>query len=110
MTDSELWGRLARRDADPHVLCLNAGIVGPTLGVPWDVPAAEWDRVLAVNLGGDADTNGAVTGALAGARFGAGAPERIRERLAAWRESGVTTLLVQTHDRATLRAMAELVL
>jgi 1-deoxy-11beta-hydroxypentalenate dehydrogenase len=52
VTDSELWGRLAHCYGDPHILCLNAGIVGPTLGVPWDVPAAEWDRVLAVNLGG----------------------------------------------------------
>jgi F420-dependent oxidoreductase-like protein len=35
---------------------------------------------------------------------------RIVDRLDAWRESGVTTLLVQTHDRATLRTMAELLL
>jgi alkanesulfonate monooxygenase SsuD/methylene tetrahydromethanopterin reductase-like flavin-dependent oxidoreductase (luciferase family) len=39
-----------------------------------------------------------------------GPRERIADRLGAWRESGVTTLLVQTHDRATLRTMAELVL
>jgi F420-dependent oxidoreductase-like protein len=39
-----------------------------------------------------------------------GPRERIAERLEVWRESGVTTLLVQTHDRATLRTMAELVL
>jgi F420-dependent oxidoreductase-like protein len=39
-----------------------------------------------------------------------GPRERIADRLEAWRESGVTTLLVQTHDRATLRTMAELVL
>jgi F420-dependent oxidoreductase-like protein len=39
-----------------------------------------------------------------------GPRERIADRLDAWRESGVTTLLVQTHDRATLRTMAELVL
>ncbi len=39
-----------------------------------------------------------------------GPRERIAERLGAWSESGVTTLLVQTHDRETLRAMAELVL
>jgi ADP-ribosyl-[dinitrogen reductase] hydrolase len=38
--------------------------------------------VFAVNLGGDADTNGAVTGALAGARFGADAiPQRWIEPL-----------------------------
>ncbi len=39
-----------------------------------------------------------------------GSRERIADRLDAWRESGVTSLLVQTHDRATLRLMAELVL
>jgi F420-dependent oxidoreductase-like protein len=39
-----------------------------------------------------------------------GPRERIAERLDAWRESGVTTLLVQTRDHATLRAMAELIL
>ena len=39
-----------------------------------------------------------------------GPRERIEERLAAWRESGATTLLVTTHDVATLRTMADLVL
>jgi F420-dependent oxidoreductase-like protein len=39
-----------------------------------------------------------------------GPRERIADRLDAWRESGVATLLVQTQDRATLRAMAELLL
>jgi F420-dependent oxidoreductase-like protein len=39
-----------------------------------------------------------------------GPRERIAERLETWRESGVTTLLVQTQDRATLRTMAELLL
>jgi F420-dependent oxidoreductase-like protein len=39
-----------------------------------------------------------------------GPRERIADRLDAWRESGVTSLLIQAHDRATLRAMAELVL
>jgi F420-dependent oxidoreductase-like protein len=39
-----------------------------------------------------------------------GPRERIAERLGAWRESGVTTLLVQTRERETLRTMAELVL
>ncbi len=36
-----------------------------------------------------------------------GSVERIRDRLGAWRESGVTTLLVSTRDVATLRAVAE---
>jgi alkanesulfonate monooxygenase SsuD/methylene tetrahydromethanopterin reductase-like flavin-dependent oxidoreductase (luciferase family) len=39
-----------------------------------------------------------------------GPPERIRERLDAWRESGATTLLVATRDAASLRTMAELAL
>lgn len=39
-----------------------------------------------------------------------GPPERIRDRLDAWREAGVTRLLVSTHDLGTLRAMAELAL
>ena len=36
-----------------------------------------------------------------------GPVERIRDRLAAWRESGATTLLVSTRDLRTLRAVAE---
>jgi len=45
--------------------------------------------VFAVNLGGDADTNGAVTGALAGARFGADAiPRRWLEPLLAHERIG----------------------
>ncbi|MGH3003127.1 MAG: LLM class F420-dependent oxidoreductase [Gaiellaceae bacterium] len=36
-----------------------------------------------------------------------GPVERIRERLAAWRESGVTTMLVSTRDERTLRAVAD---
>ena len=37
-----------------------------------------------------------------------GPPERIRDRLDAWRESGVTTLLVASRDPASVRAIAEL--
>jgi F420-dependent oxidoreductase-like protein len=37
-----------------------------------------------------------------------GPRERIAARLDAWRECGVTTLLCQTHDVATMRMMAEL--
>ena len=39
-----------------------------------------------------------------------GPRERIAERLEAWKDSPVTTLLIQAHDAATLRTMAELVL
>jgi F420-dependent oxidoreductase-like protein len=38
-----------------------------------------------------------------------GPPERIKDRLAAWKESGATTLLVSARDPATLRAVAEAV-
>jgi F420-dependent oxidoreductase-like protein len=36
-----------------------------------------------------------------------GPKERIAERLAAWKESGATTMLVSTRDAASLRAVAE---
>jgi hypothetical protein len=36
-----------------------------------------------------------------------GPVERIRDRLAAWRESGATTLLISTRDERTLRGVAE---
>jgi F420-dependent oxidoreductase-like protein len=39
-----------------------------------------------------------------------GPPERIRDRLDVWRESGATTLLVATRDLNSLRTMAELAL
>jgi F420-dependent oxidoreductase-like protein len=39
-----------------------------------------------------------------------GPPERMRDRLDAWRESGVTTLMVGTPDVNALRTLAELVL
>ena len=35
---------------------------------------------------------------------------RIGDRLAAWRESGVTTMLVSTRDEKSLRTIAELAL
>ena len=39
-----------------------------------------------------------------------GGRDRIADRLEAWKESPVTTLLIQAHDPATLRTMAELLL
>jgi alkanesulfonate monooxygenase SsuD/methylene tetrahydromethanopterin reductase-like flavin-dependent oxidoreductase (luciferase family) len=38
-----------------------------------------------------------------------GPPDRIKDRLAAWKESGATTLLISTRDPATLRAVSEAV-
>jgi len=43
---------LAARAADARLVCLNAGVVGASLGAPWEVPPDEWDRVFAVNVGG----------------------------------------------------------
>ncbi|WP_232662637.1 SDR family NAD(P)-dependent oxidoreductase [Pseudonocardia sp. TRM90224] len=37
---------------DVQLVCLNAGIVGADVGLPWEVGAADWDRVFAVNVGG----------------------------------------------------------
>jgi len=36
-----------------------------------------------------------------------GSVEHVRERLDAWRESGVTTLLAEAKDVRTVRALAE---
>jgi ADP-ribosyl-[dinitrogen reductase] hydrolase len=48
-----------------------------SLAAYFNAESFEQGLVWAVNLGGDTDTNGAITGALLGARFGAGAiPER----------------------------------
>jgi NAD(P)-dependent dehydrogenase (short-subunit alcohol dehydrogenase family) len=49
---------LALRDAalarfgTVHVLCNNAGVMGPAGDPLWELPAAEWERVMAVNLWG----------------------------------------------------------
>ena len=37
----------------------------------------------------------------------AGPPERIRDRLAAWKASTVTTLIAGTRDKEALRVLAE---
>src|SRR5215210_6683087 len=55
------------------------------------------------------DAAAAVPDALVDEMALVGPRERIADRLAAWRESGATTLLVSTRDPATLRTMAELV-
>jgi len=39
-----------------------------------------------------------------------GTKERIAERLEAWREAGISTLLIQTRQREALEVMAELLL
>jgi NAD(P)-dependent dehydrogenase (short-subunit alcohol dehydrogenase family) len=42
--------RVAEAAAGAEVVCLNAGIVGRSLGAPWEVPADEWQRLLDVNV------------------------------------------------------------
>jgi F420-dependent oxidoreductase-like protein len=72
---------------------------------------AEAARIRELYLGGrKRDAEAAVPDALVDEVALVGPRERIAERLDAWCESGVTTLLVQTVDRATLRTMAELLL
>lgn len=43
----EAW---AAGSGDLSFVCLNAGVVGPSLGAPWEVPPEEWQRLLEVNL------------------------------------------------------------
>ena len=45
--------RLAEAAGIPTLLCLNAGVTSsPEVGAVWEAPAAEWRRVLDINLGG----------------------------------------------------------
>jgi F420-dependent oxidoreductase-like protein len=53
------------------------------------------------------DAAAAVPNALIDEMALVGPADRIRDRLAAWRESGATTLLISTRDPATLRTVAE---
>lgn len=42
--------RLAAAAGDAEVVCLNAGVVGSSMGAPWEAPPEEWQRLLDVNL------------------------------------------------------------
>jgi F420-dependent oxidoreductase-like protein len=71
---------------------------------------AEADRIQELYLGGkQREAIAAVPDALIDEVALVGSRERIRDRLQAWRECGVTTLLAGAHDVQTLRALAELV-
>jgi NAD(P)-dependent dehydrogenase (short-subunit alcohol dehydrogenase family) len=50
--DPGFFVEVAETMPDPHLVCLNAGVVGESLGHPWDVPAQEWIRVFEVNVRG----------------------------------------------------------
>jgi F420-dependent oxidoreductase-like protein len=72
---------------------------------------AEARRVQELFLDGrQRDATAALPDALVDELALVGPPERIRDRLDAWRESGVTTLLAHTRDLGSLRALAELAL
>jgi NAD(P)-dependent dehydrogenase (short-subunit alcohol dehydrogenase family) len=52
VADPAAMSALAAQAPQARLVCLNAGVVGRSLGAPWEVPPAEWDRVFAVNVGG----------------------------------------------------------
>ncbi|MEV1169211.1 SDR family NAD(P)-dependent oxidoreductase [Nonomuraea sp. NPDC049784] len=52
VSDAAQMEALAAAVPDADLVCLNAGIVGRDLGVPWEVSPEDWDRVFAVNVGG----------------------------------------------------------
>lgn len=52
VSDAASMEALAAAAPDADLVCLNAGIVGRDLGVPWEVSAEDWARVFAVNAGG----------------------------------------------------------
>ncbi len=72
---------------------------------------AEAARIQDLYLGGKKlEAAAAVPDALVDEVALVGSREEIADRLDAWRECGVTTLIVQSRDLDTLRAMAELAL
>jgi F420-dependent oxidoreductase-like protein len=72
---------------------------------------AEAERIQELYLGGhQRDAIAAVPDALIDEVALVGPKERIRDRLDAWRESGITTLIVGTPDPNAVRTLAELVL
>jgi F420-dependent oxidoreductase-like protein len=103
----------AGRDAVRPVLALYVGGMGTYYNrlVGRYGYEAEAAAIRELYLGGkQRDAAAAVPDALVDELCLVGPRERIADRLGAWRESGVTTLLVQTRERETLRTMAELLL
>jgi F420-dependent oxidoreductase-like protein len=114
VVDSDLQ---ACRDALKPLLALYIGGMGSRDANFYNTLArrygyeAEAERVQELYLTGHPrDAAAAVPDALVDEVALVGERDRIEDRLDAWRECGVTTLLVQTRDAATLRTMAELVL
>ncbi|QUH04391.1 SDR family NAD(P)-dependent oxidoreductase [Saccharopolyspora erythraea] len=52
VSDQAAMDDLAAKAPDARLICLNAGVVGASLGAPWEVPPGEWDRVFGVNVAG----------------------------------------------------------
>ncbi|HMJ01034.1 MAG TPA: LLM class F420-dependent oxidoreductase [Gaiellaceae bacterium] len=107
----------AARDALKPLLALYLGGMGSRKANFYNTLArrygyeAEAERIQELYLAGHPrDAAAAVPDALVDEIALVGERERIADRLDAWRECGVTTLLVQTRDANALRTMAELVL
>lgn len=52
VADPDAMHALAERAGPARLICLNAGVVGASLGAPWEVPPEDWNRVFEVNVGG----------------------------------------------------------
>jgi 1-deoxy-11beta-hydroxypentalenate dehydrogenase len=52
VSDPDAMQALAEAAGDVELVCLNAGVLGRSMGPSWEVGAAEWDAVFAVNVGG----------------------------------------------------------
>jgi NAD(P)-dependent dehydrogenase (short-subunit alcohol dehydrogenase family) len=52
VSDPAAMEALAAAVPEPDLVCLNAGIVGRDLGMPWEVSPEDWERVFAVNVRG----------------------------------------------------------
>jgi F420-dependent oxidoreductase-like protein len=107
----------AARDALKPLLALYLGGMGSRKANFYNTLArrygyeAEAERIQELYLAGHPrDAAAAVPDALVDEIALVGERERIADRLDAWRECGVTTLLVQTRDATALQTMAELVL
>jgi NAD(P)-dependent dehydrogenase (short-subunit alcohol dehydrogenase family) len=52
VSDPDAMQNLAAQAPQARLVCLNAGVVGPTMGAPWEVPPEEWNRIFGVNVSG----------------------------------------------------------
>jgi F420-dependent oxidoreductase-like protein len=107
----------ASRDALKPLLALYIGGMGSREANFYNALARRYgyekeaERIQELYLAGPPrDAAAAVPDALVDEVSLVGDRERIADRLDAWRECGVTTLLVQTRDATALQTMAELVL